>query len=54
LETAKFVVFGDIDGVWTLGRPNVTKLVEKISGEKWPVVWSGKYYLILGNPKFLR
>ncbi len=53
LETAKYVVVGDIDQVWMLGRPNVTKLVEKISGEQWPVVWSGKYYLILQNPKFL-
>jgi hypothetical protein len=54
LETAKYVVVGDIDQVWTLGRPNVDRLVKKISGEKWPVVWSGKFYLILGNPKFLR
>jgi hypothetical protein len=42
------------DFLQAFGRPNVEKLVEKISGEKWPVVWSGKYYLILGNPKFLR
>jgi hypothetical protein len=54
LETAKYVVVGDIDQVWTFGRLNVDQLVEKIGGEKWPVVWLGKYYLILENPKFSR
>jgi hypothetical protein len=54
LETAKYVVVGDIDQVWTFGQLSVDKLVEKISSEKWPVVWSGKYYVILGNPKFSR
>ena len=54
LEAAKYVVIGDVDQVWMLARPNVEKLVKQISAEKWPVVWSGKYYVILENPKFQR
>jgi 4-amino-4-deoxy-L-arabinose transferase-like glycosyltransferase len=53
LETVKYVVVGDIDQVWTFHRLSVDKLVEKIRREKWPVVWSGKYYLILQNPRIL-
>ncbi len=54
LDTAKYVVVGDIDQVWTLGQPNVNGLVRKIRDEKWPIVWSGKYYVILANPNFQR
>jgi hypothetical protein len=51
LKSAKYVVVGDIDKVWTLAQPNVKELIETIVGENWPIVWSGRYYLILANPK---
>jgi hypothetical protein len=30
----------------------VSKIVDKIGEQRWPVVWSGKYYLILENPNY--
>jgi hypothetical protein len=54
LDTAKYVVVGDIDQVWTLAQPNVNELVKKIRDDKWPIVWAGKYYVILANPKLQR
>lgn len=51
LEAAKFVVIGDIDQRWTFGEPNVKILIEKFQTQGWPVVWKGKYYLILANPR---
>lgn len=50
LETARFVVFGDIDQRWTLGQPNVSWVLDLLTEKKWPVVWQGKYYVIVANP----
>lgn len=52
LESAKFVVVGDIDQRWTFGEPNVNTLLEKLQTQAWPVVWKGTYYLVLANPQF--
>ncbi len=50
LEKARFVVLGDIDQRWTLGQPNVSWIVEKLANDKWPIVWQGRYYVIVANP----
>jgi hypothetical protein len=50
VQAAKYAVIGDIDRVWMLGQLNVENVVAIITGERWPVVWSGKYYLIVENP----
>ena len=52
VQSAKYAVVGDIDRVWMLGQLNVSKIVDKIGEQRWPVVWSGKYYLILENPNY--
>ena len=52
VQSAKYAVVGDIDRVWTLGQLNVSKIVAQIGEQHWPVVWSGKYYLILENPNY--
>ena len=54
IQSAKYVVVGDIDRVWMLSQPNVERVVATINEERWPIVWSGKYYLILQNPKFVK
>ena len=51
LEDAKFAIIGDIDTRWTFLQPNVDKLIRKMVEEGWPVVWSGKNYHILENPR---
>jgi len=54
VDKAKFVVIGDIDQRWTLAQPNVDKVLARLIAEKWPVVWQGKYYTILGNPALIK
>jgi hypothetical protein len=51
LETAKFVIIGDIDQRWTFGEPNVNTLIENLQTQGWHVAWKGKHYLILANPR---
>ena len=43
---------GDIDSRWTVHQENVWPSLERISQEKWPIVWSGKYYLVAENPTY--
>ncbi len=53
LEKVKFAVVGDIDRRWTFAEPNINQLTAKLEKERWPIVWSGKTYSILANPRFL-
>jgi 4-amino-4-deoxy-L-arabinose transferase-like glycosyltransferase len=52
LENCKFAILGDIDQRWAIHEPNVMQLVQIMEKEKWSVVWQGKHYLILENPRF--
>jgi len=52
VKSAKYVVIGDIDQVWTLGQENITETLRGADLEKWPIVWQGRYYLIVENPAF--
>jgi hypothetical protein len=50
IEKARYAVIGDIDQRWTFGEPNVSKLVDYLQANHWPIVWKGNYYLVLANP----
>jgi hypothetical protein len=52
ISRAKYLVLGDIDSRWTIHQENVWPSLERISQEKWPIVWSGKYYLVAENPNY--
>jgi 4-amino-4-deoxy-L-arabinose transferase-like glycosyltransferase len=52
LARAKFVIIGDIDSRWTIHQDNVWPILERIGREKWPIVWSGQYYVIVRNPSY--
>lgn len=52
IKSAKYVVIGDIDQVWTLGQENIVETLKLADIEKWPIVWQGRYYLIVENPAF--
>ena len=52
IATARYIVLGDIDTRWTIHQENVWPSLERISQEKWPIVWSGKYYLVAENPTY--
>ena len=53
LHKAKYLVVADIDQRWSLSQPNVSWILEELAKDKWPVVWSGEFYLIVQNPKML-
>jgi hypothetical protein len=50
---AKYLVLGDIDTRWTIHQKNVLPTLEQVSNAKWPIVWSGQYYVIARNPTAL-
>ena len=52
ISSARYLVLGDIDSRWTIYQKNVWPSLERISQEKWQIVWSGKYYLIAKNPNY--
>lgn len=52
IKAAKYLVIGDIDQVWTLGQENIAETLQMAGIEKWPIVWQGRYYLIVENPAF--
>jgi 4-amino-4-deoxy-L-arabinose transferase-like glycosyltransferase len=52
ISRARYIVLGDIDSRWTVHQQNVWPSLEKIDQEKWPIVWSGKYYLVAENPTY--
>lgn len=52
ISKARYLVLGDIDSRWTVHQENVWPSLERISQEKWPIVWSGKYYLVAENPTY--
>ena len=52
ISRAKYLVLGDIDSRWTVHQENVWPSLERISQQKWPIVWSGKYYLVAENPTY--
>ena len=52
ISRAKYLVLGDIDFRWTVHQENVWPSLERVSQEKWPIVWSGKYYLVGENPTY--
>ena len=51
LENARYAVVSDNEKKWAFHEKNVHVLVKKLLDEKWPVVWQGKNYLVLENPK---
>ncbi len=53
LEKVKYAIAGDIDMRWTFAEPNIWKLTDQMTNERWPVIWQGKNYSILANPRFL-
>ncbi len=52
IKSAKYLVIGDIDQVWTLGQENIAETLQLADIEKWPIVWQGRYYVIVENPAF--
>jgi hypothetical protein len=50
VNEARYVVVGDIDQRWTFLQPGVADIAYQLADEKWPVVWQGRFYLILENP----
>jgi hypothetical protein len=52
ISSARYLVLGDIDSRWTIHQKNVWPSLERISQERWPIVWSGKYYLVAENPTY--
>jgi hypothetical protein len=52
ISSARYLVLGDIDSRWTVHQKNVWPSLERISQAKWPIVWSGKYYIVAENPNY--
>jgi 4-amino-4-deoxy-L-arabinose transferase-like glycosyltransferase len=52
ISKAKYLVLGDIDSRWTIHQSNVWPTLKRIGQENWPIVWSGKYYLVAENPTY--
>ena len=52
ISRARYLVLGDIDSRWTVHQKNVWPSLERVSQEKWPIVWAGKYYLVAENPTY--
>lgn len=51
-DNIRFVTLGDIDTRWALGEPHVMDTLTNAGVHKWPVVWKGKFYVVLANPEF--
>jgi hypothetical protein len=49
---ARYLVLGDIDTRWAIYQENVWPTLERIEQERWPIVWSGRYYAIARNPNY--
>ena len=49
---ARYIVLGDIDTRWAIYQENVWPTLERIEQKKWPIVWSGRYYVIAQNPNY--
>ncbi len=52
VDQARYVVVGDIDQRWTFAQPGVASIANQLVEERWPIVWQGRFYLIVENPRF--
>jgi hypothetical protein len=53
VDRARYLVVGDIEQRWTFAQPGVDEIAQQLVREKWPIVWRGRYYFILENPKLV-
>ncbi len=52
IDDAKFIILADIDQRWTLGQPNIIKIVDQMQQQGWQIVWKQEYYIICMNPRY--
>ena len=54
VNLARYVVIGDIEQRWTFVQAGVSAIAQQLMSERWPIVWQGRFYFILENPKPMR